>query len=170
MRFVGPSDAAGKDVFETENLRVRVELPEDSSDCRAPLKPLIASIVVENKRSIMAYLDSRRCCLIDPESGAFNLFRTNRIIPPKSWVRVNRVWPVDVIVNFNWVLGPYYADAAELQSVAEDVPAAGATQRVLLTVVWDDEKTEAADLPFEITGKEAAAEQTADTCDRGPET
>ncbi len=103
------------------------------------MRPFISGIVLENKRSATAHISARQSCLIDPELGAFNLFATDRILPAGAWVQINRVQPAYLTVEFS-------GDARDSQ---ENLPA-GASQRMLLRIEWDDGATESVDLAYEV--------------------
>ena len=110
-------------------------------------RPLAAEIVIENKRPVMAQVESGRSCLIDPDLGAFNLEYLNRVLPPKGWIRLYGVVGVNSPSERDW----YYAYGYRPSG---SYPPLGARQRVLVSVKWDDGRTETADLEYEIVAKE----------------
>jgi hypothetical protein len=121
---------------------VRVE-PLNTASLYNPQDPLIAAIVVENNRPVMAHIDARKSCLIDPEQGAANLFLVDRVLPPSGWLRIRNVLPSYMTVNLLW--GPYVVD-----SPAGQPHPLGARQRILLNFAWEDGVTETVDCSFEI--------------------
>ncbi|HUU94751.1 MAG TPA: hypothetical protein VM487_03355 [Phycisphaerae bacterium] len=128
-------------VYETENLRVRLETPPREPGGRLAEHDLRAPLIVENRRPVMAWIDARRSCVIDPERGAENLLFTDAILPGNNWTRLARLAPSFITINMSfWP-----------ERIARVQPASEAEQRVLLHVVWDDGQSELADLTYQVT-------------------
>jgi hypothetical protein len=132
---------AGRTDYESTNLRISVSLPDDPAAVVPPAPPLIANLVIENRRAVMAYIDARHSCLVDPQLGAANLTFVDRIIPPDGWVRISDLHSAFVTVSF-----PF--------GVARSPPPDfDKQQRLILAVAWEDGIRESADLSFAVTAK-----------------
>gem|GEM_PF-5914690 len=109
---------------------------------------LLTTIIIENKRDMPAWLDSNRCCVVHPDNLALNLLDTDIVIPNGCWAR-RTIWrlPVNPAAINMWMLGP-----------AVDSPPNSGIYRVILKMIWEDDRSETVDLSYEIEEKYPGAE------------
>lgn len=151
MRFVEPESIAGRTRYEDEHLRIRLRTPEEDAGTPQPVRPLIAVLDVENKRSVVGRIDAARSCLADPELGAFNLSMADRVLPPGSFVRISNLQQSFMTVNLNMFSGPPRRGVA---------PRVGSRQRIFLRVPWDDGAVDEVNLAYEIVDTSADMPET----------
>ncbi len=106
--------------------------------------PFFCGVEIRNKRPHMAHLDASRCCVIDDERAANNIFHLARILPPGSKVRISQVLPAMININ---VFGT---------SSSREAPAAGTAQQMILRVRWEDGLVEDIDLHYRVAPGETA--------------
>jgi len=122
-------------------LRIGLGKPTGARSTFARDYQLKAPVVVENKRDVFAWIKAERSCLVDPEQGTTNLLWRDACLPAKCWTKISGLAPGFVTI--------YWNPSFFLMEGRDPRPTGGA-QRVLLNVVWEDDKSESVDLSYEI--------------------
>jgi hypothetical protein len=140
-RFTAPESAAGATEYETQFLRLRLVEPRGRVKPYSPAEGMLAKLAVENKRDMFAWIKAERSCVVDPEQGTTNLLWRDACVPAKCWTKIGGSAPGFITM--------YWSPLFVLAEGRKPRPTGGA-QRVLLNVLWEDNKSESVDVSYEV--------------------
>ena len=142
MHLTAPKHVYGKTEYETENVLVRFEQPVENRMIWSRPQ-LVTPIKIENKRDVLAWFDTNRSCVVYPNNQATNLLFNGMVIPGGCWAKrtIRRI-----------SLDPTNADVWQMEMNA-DVPPYSGEYRILLKMIWEDERSETVDLRYEVKAK-----------------